>query len=311
MKVAIIGGTGFVGGYVVESLVAAGHQVSLLVREGSEHKSPDVAPWRKVAGDLDDTTALDAVVQGCDAVIFCVGLLREFPKQNITYENIQYQGVVRVVSAASRHEVKRLVLISANGVKIPGTKYQETKLRAERYVRESGLDVTIFRPSVLFGDPKGKLEFATQLHRDMVASPLPAVGFFSGFTPKRGQVLLSPAFVGDFAQAVCGAIESPATIGQTYLIGGPEILSWSEMIRRIAAAVGRRKWIVPMPIGLMKLAATLFGWLPFFPVTRDQLTMLAEKNIADPEALEQLAGRSLTRFDTDSLGYLRIKGPRE
>ncbi len=311
MKVAIIGGTGFVGSYVVESLVAAGHEVSLLVRKGSEHKTPDVAIWRKVAGDLDDTAALDAVVQGCDAVIFSVGLLREFPKQNITYENTQYQGVVRVVSAAIRHDVKRLVLISANGVKIPGTKYQETKLRAERCVRESGLDVTIFRPSVLFGDPKGKIEFATQLHRDMVVSPLPAVGFFSGFKPGRGQVLMSPAFVGDVAEAVCTAIESPATIGQTYLIGGPEILSWSEMIRRIAAAVGRRKWIVPMPIGLMKLAATLFGWLPSFPVTRDQLTMLAEKNIADPEALEQLARRSLTRFDTDSLAYLRMNGPRE
>jgi NADH dehydrogenase len=194
--------------------------------------------------------------------------------------------------------------MSANGVKQPGTKYQETKLRAEQHILQSNLDATIFRPSVIFGSPNGNTEFATQLYQDMVASPLPAVGFFSGLTPGRGHILMSPAYIDDVTTAICGAIETPSTIGQTYELGGPEILSWSEMIRRIAAAVDRRKWIVPMPIGLMKLAATLFDWLPFFPVTRDQLTMLAENNIADPGALELLAGRPLTRMDATSLSYL-------
>lgn len=311
MKIAVFGGTGFVGGHVIESAVADGHEVSLLVRSGSEHKIPAVPVWRTVSGDLNDDDAIDEVVQGCDAVIYSVGLLREDPARGITYENTQYQGVARVVAAALQHNAKRFVLLSANGVKIPGTPYQETKLRAERLVSESNLDATIFRPSVMFGDPNGKIEFATQLHRDMVASPLPAVGFFSGMMPGRGQILMSPAFVGDVAKAICKAIQSPATIGQTYAIGGPEILSWSEMIRRIAASVGRRKWIVPMPIALMKLAAMLFGWLPFFPVTRDQLIMLAEGNIAGPEALEYLCGEALTRMDTNSLDYLNKHEPRK
>ncbi len=305
MKIAVFGGTGFVGSHAVEALVDAGHQVSLLVRSGSEHRVPDAVIWRRVTGDLSDEMALDAVLSDCDAVLYSVGLLKEFPKRGITYENAQYQGVVRAAAGASRHGAKRFVLISANGVKKPGTKYQETKLRAEQHLANSDLEVTIFRPSVMFGDPGGRIEFATQLHRDMVATPLPAVGFFSGFMPGRGQVLMSPAYIGDVTKALCNAFESPTAIGQTYLIGGPEILSWPEMIRRIAAAVDRKKWIVPMPIGLMKFAAFLFGWLPFFPVTRDQLTMLAESNIADPHALEELAGEALTPMNSKSLAYLK------
>ena len=77
------------------------------------------------------------------------------------------------------------------------------------------------------------------------------------------------------------------------------------MIRRIAEAVGRRKWIVPMPIGLMKIAAALLDWLPFFPVTRDQLTMLAEGNTATRDDIETLIGRHATPFEPASLAYLR------
>ena len=115
---------------------------------------------------------------------------------------------------------------------------------------------------------------------------------------------MSPTYAGDVATAICNCLEQESTVGHTYVLGGPDVLTWHEMIRRIAAAVGRKKWIVPMPIGLMKLAATLFGWLPFFPVTRDQLIMLAENNTADPAMLEELAGRPLTAFEVDHLSYL-------
>jgi NADH dehydrogenase len=304
MKIAIIGGTGFVGGYVIKALTAAGHAVSVLVRPGSEDKLRQASFWRITPGDLSDDSAIDATLAGCDAVIYSVGLLREFPRQGITYENTQYEGVVRVVASAKRNSVGRFLLLSANGVKMPGTPYQETKLRAEEHLLASGLDATIFRPSVVFGDPQGTMEFATQLHRDMVASPLPAVGFFSGLNPGKGHPLMSPAYAGDVATAISNCVAQESAIGQTYVLGGPDVLSWHEMIRRIAAAVGRKKWIAPMPMGLMKLAATLFGWLPFFPVTRDQLIMLAENNTADPTTLEELAGGPLTSFDTNSLSYL-------
>ncbi len=303
MRVAIIGGTGFVGAYLTRALLEAGHEVSLLVRPGSESKvSEDV---RATAGDLSSEAALRATMEGCSAVIYNVGILREFPSRGITFEDSQYRGLVRTVEAARAVEIKRLLLMSANGVKKPGTRYQETKRRAEEHAFQSGMDVTVMRPSVIFGDPLGKMEFATQLFRDMVKPPVPAVGFFSGRNPETGALLMSPVHVEDVASAFVVALEDDATIGKTYALGGPEVLSWKEMLRRIGSASGRRKWILPMPTYLMRLAATLFDWLPFFPVTRGQLTMLEEGNTADPEMLRQLIGREPRGFTEETLAYLK------
>ncbi len=304
MKVAIIGGTGFVGSYIVAALEQDGHQVSLLVRAGSEHKIPAGQHFRVTSGDLDSAAALDASLSGCDAVVYCVGILREIPKQGVTFEAMQYEGVVRTVESAQRCGIRRFLLMSANGVKDPGTAYQSTKRRAERHVADSGMAVTVFRPSVVFGDPRGRMEFATQLHRDMVDVPYPAVGFFTGRSPQKGSVLMSPVHVEDVAAAFSKALADDTTIGKTFNLGGPEVLSWTEMIRRIATAVDRSKWILPYPISLMKILAALFDWLPFFPVTRDQLTMLAEGNMASPADLESLIGRPATPFESARLDYL-------
>ena len=305
MRVAIIGGTGFVGGHLTDALLAAGHEVSLLVRVGSESKIHQSERVLTTSGDISSQEALRSVMEGCSAVIYNVGILREFPSRGITFEESQYEGLVRTVEAAREVGIKRLLLMSANGVKQPGTPYQETKFRAEEYARQSGLDVTVLRPSVIFGDPEGKMEFATQLFTDMVRPPIPAVSFFSGRSPAKGAVVMSPVHIEDVASAFVVALENDRTIGQTFALGGPEVLSWQTMVRRIAAATGRTKWLLPMPIWIMRVGATLFDWLPFFPVTRGQLTMLEEGNTADPEILRQLIGRDLQDFSIDALGYLR------
>ena len=305
MRVAIFGGSGFVGSFLVDALIAAGHEPSLMVRLGSERKVKQAERCRLVAGNLSSTTAIDATLENCDAVIYSVGILKESPKQGITFEKLQYNGVVRVAESAKTRGISRFLLMSANGAKSTGTPYQETKFRAEEHVRASGFDVTIFRPSVIFGEPRGCMEIGTQLYAEMISPPIPAVGFFTGWRPHRGAVAMSPVHVEDVAQSFLTALRESSTIGKTYVLGGPEVLSWAEMLRRIARTVGRKKWILPMPIGIMKLAAALLDWLPFFPVTRDQLTMLAEGNTADPAALAQLIGRQPKAFDEAHLAYLR------
>lgn len=295
MRVAIIGGTGFVGGYLVDAFVAAGHTVATLVRPGSENKLLDDAA-EPVPGDLDSPEALRDLLTGCDAVVYNVGLLREFPRRGITFEQAQYQGVVDTIAAAKEAGVSRMLLMSAIGVKDPGTKYQSTKRRAELYALSSGLDVTVLRPSVIFGDPRGTMEFATQLYRDMVRPPLPAASF-SG-------VRMSPVYVKDVADAFVAALNDSATVGTTVELAGPEVLSWHDMVTVIATAAGKSKIILPVPIWLMRVGATLFDWLPFYPVTRDQLTMLEEGNTASPEPLESLIGRRATRFSPEALDYL-------
>ena len=304
MKVAIIGGTGFVGGYIVDALLDAGHEPHVLVRSGSQGKLHRASECKVTEGDVDSPDAVNAVVTGCDAVIYNVGILREFPREGITFEALQYRGAQTTAEAAKRAGVQRFLLMSANGIDSAETPYQTTKLRAEAMIRESGLDYTIFRPSVIFGDPRGTMEFATQLYRDMVRMPLPAVGFHTGLTPASGEVLMSPVHVRDVADAFVNALTDDSTIGRCFSLGGPEVVSWPQMLQRIAAAVGRKKFILPMPIGFMKLGATFLDWLPFFPVTRDQLTMLADGNTAEPDELAELIGREPAEFSPGNLAYL-------
>lgn len=304
MKVAIIGGTGFVGSYVTNALIDAGHEPSLLVRAGSESKVSRPDQVRVTTGDIASTDALRTTIEGSAAVIYNVGILREFPSRGITFEEMQYHGLVRTVEAAKAAGARRLLLMSANGVKLPGTPYQETKFRAEAFAADSGLDVTVLRPSVVFGDPQGKMEFATQLFEDMVKPPIPAVGFFAGFNPRKGAIVMSPVHIEDVASAFVAALQNDETIGETYALGGPEILTWTDLLRRIGSATGRQKVILPMPTALMRVAAALLDWLPVFPVTRDQLTMLEEGNTADPAVLRQLIGRDPQGFTVDALRYL-------
>lgn len=304
MRIAIIGGTGFVGGHLTGALLAAGHEISLLVRAGSESKVRRSDAVRMTTGDISSPQALRSVLDGCSGVIYNVGILREFPRRGITFEESQYQGLVRTVEAARTTGVTRLLLMSANGVKQPGTRYQETKYRAEEYALQSGLDVTVLRPSVIFGDPEGKMEFATQLFNDMIRPPIPAVGFFTGRDPEKGAIVMSPVHIDDVASAFVAVLEDDKTIGKTFSLGGPEVLTWPTMIHRIGKATGRRKWILPMPTWIMRAGATLFDWLPFFPVTRGQLTMLEEGNTADPEILKQVIGRDPKGFTVEALNYL-------
>ena len=304
MRVAIIGGTGFVGSYLVDELIRQGHEVSVLVREGSERKVRASPSIRLMAGSINSSRSIYDGLANCDAVIYCVGILREFPQQGVTFESTQFDGVASTVDAARVNGISRFLLMSANGVKISGTPYQQTKKRAEDFLIASGLKSTIFRPSVIFGDPRERMEFATQLFRDMVEKPIPAIEFFNGRDRASGAIRMSPVHVKDVARAFVASLNDTSTIGKTYCLGGPENLTWLEMIRRIAEATGRKKWIVPVPVMAMKLAASLFGWLPFFPVTRDQLTMLAEGNTANPEVIESLTGNAPLDFSPRHLDYL-------
>jgi len=304
MRVALFGGTGFVGGYLLDALVAAGHEPSLLIREGGAGRVRQPHCCRTNAGQIDSAAAIASTLEGCDAVIYNIGILRERRAEGITFEALQFDGVSRVAALATAAGIRRFLLMSANGVRAAGTAYQETKYRAERCVLDGDFDATVFRPSVIFGDPRGRMEFATQLYRDMVVPPLPAVAFHSGWLPSGGDVVMSPVHVEDVAAAFVAALDDPGTIGRTFELGGPERLTWREILGRIMNATDKRKLVLPIPIPLMKAAATLLDWLPVFPVTRDQLTMLAEGNVADPGPLTTLIGREPMSMNEASLSYL-------
>jgi uncharacterized protein YbjT (DUF2867 family) len=305
MQVAVIGGSGFVGDYLVDALIEAEHLPVLLVRPGSESKVHLARQCRVIEGSLSDANSIRETVRECDAVIYNVGILRENRRGGTTFENAHYDGVVSTANAAVRAGVSRFLLMSANGIYPPMTPYQETRYRAEQHVMRSELNYTIFRPSVIFGDPHGKMEIATQLYRDMIRPPVPAIGFHTGLKPATGAIMMSPVHVQDVADAFVRSLGNPATFRQGYTLGGPQEISWTGMLECIASAVEKRKVILPMPIACMKMVAMLFDWIPAFPATRDQLTMLAAGNTAADDELRTLINREPVPFTADSLAYLR------
>ena len=303
-RVALFGGTGFVGSYLVDALVANKLQPVLLVRRGSEDKVEQADKCKIVSGDIDDAEAIKQVIENSDAVIYNIGILREFPHRGVTYDNLQLEAARRVMDTAVASGVRRFLLMSANGIKFDGTPYQRTKYLAEDYVKGLELDWTIFRPSVLFGDPRGRMEFATQLCAEIIDSPLPAPLFHPGLLPfGAGRFTMSPVNVTDVAAAFIAALQDPATIGQTLHLGGPEAISWREILTRLAAARGRKKMMLPAPALGVMAAATLLDRFEGFPVTRDQIRMLLEGNAASPADLERL-GIAPRHFSSEELGYL-------
>jgi len=308
MKVALFGGTGFVGSYLVDALIEAGHTPRLLVRKGSEGKVRQPGRCEIVAGDIDRPEDVAACLAGADAAIYNIGLIREFPKRGITFEAMHYAGAVTAIDAAVRGGVQRFILMSANGVKPEGTGYQATKYRAEQYLAASGLDWTIFRPSVVFGDPRGLIEFCTQLRDEMISAPMPAPLFHEGIWPGgAGRFRMSPVAVENVAAAFVRALDTPASHGRIFPLGGPEALEWREILRIIAAAIGRKKVMLPAPVGLVRAVAGLLDGFEWFPVTREQLQMLLEGNACDGREAWALFGIEPIRFEPAALGYLRAE----
>jgi len=305
MRVSVFGGTGFVGGYLIDALLEHGHHPVLLVRPGSEAKVRHAGQCTLVNGDIADTGAVRKAVDGADAVIYNIGILREFPARGITYEALHFEGARRAMNAAKAAGVNRFLLMSANGVKSDGTGYQRSKYMAEQYLATTGLDWTILRPSVLFGDPRGRMEFATRLYRDVVRSPLPAPLFYDGLMPMdAGMFRMSPVHVKDVAAVFAQALEMPETAGRIFALGGPDALTWKDILQTIARAAGTAKWMLPAPVMLLKGIAAMLDQYAFFPITRDQLTMLMEGNTCDGYEPFRTFGLVTTPFNTANLSYL-------
>ena len=309
MRVTVFGATGFVGSYLIDALLEHGHHPVLMVRTGSEHKVNQPGKCTLVTGDIADPAAVRSAIDGADAVIYNIGILREFPARGVTYEALHFEGARRAMDAAEAAGVSRFLLMSANGVKADGTAYQRTKYMAEQYLATTGLEWTVFRPSVLFGDPRGRMEFATQLYRDVVRSPLPAPLFYDGLLPMdAGMFRMSPVHVKDVAAVFAKALDMPETAGRIFALGGPEALTWKDILQTIARTAGTAKWMLPAPVLPLKGIAAILDRYAFFPITRDQLTMLMEGNTCDGYEPFRTFGLMTTPFDTANLSYLRFDG---
>lgn len=272
MKVFVSGGTGFVGSEVVRQLLAAGHTVRCLVRPGSEQKA--AAGVERHPGDVLAPESLEGALDGCDAVVHLVGIIREFPGKGVTFKRLHSEATQHMVEAAEAQGVVRYLQMSANGTRADAVcLYHQTKWRAEEAVRQSNLDWTIFRPSLIFGPGDAFVNLIAGMMRRLPL--MPVIG--------DGRYRMSPVAVEDVAAGFVRALERPETVGQTYHCCGPQAFSYDELLDRIGRALGKDKVRkLHQPLGLMKPIIALFESIPQFPITRSQLIMLLEGNVCDP-----------------------------
>lgn len=274
MKIFLTGSTGFVGKQILQDLLDNKYTVRCIVRQGSAHKvahSKDTG-IDIVQGDITDAASLQGKLEGCDAVINLAGIIREFPGKGITFEKIHSGGTANLVHAAKSQGVKRFIQMSALGARRDGkTRYQQTKFRAEESVRNSGLDYTIFRPSIIFG-PGDKFVnlFARMLTTQQF---VPVIG--------NGRYQMQPVSVENVSMGFVKSIEQKNAVGKTFDVGGSEKVTFDKIIDIIGEVMCIPPHKIHIPAWIMSLAAEMLDWLPFFPVTHDQITMLLEGNVCD------------------------------
>jgi NADH dehydrogenase len=219
-------------------------------------------------------------MEGCDAVIHLVGIIREFPSRGITFEKLHAQATRNMVTAARAQGIKRYIQMSANGTRPDAhTEYHKTKWRAEETVRQSGLNWTIFRPSLIFGPED---EFINELAS--IIRKTPVVPVFGG-----GNYRLAPVAVEDVAECFCQALQKEETIGQTYAVCGPQEYSYDELLDEIGQALDKKSvHKLHQPVFLVKPIVALMENYSAFPITSTQLTMLLEGNVCDADETKKV-----------------------
>jgi NADH dehydrogenase len=307
-RVFITGGSGFVGAAVIDELLARGHVVRALVNRREIATRERLTPIR---GDLSDVPALERGLVRCDAVIHLVGIIFEHPGRGMTFERIHVDGTRVVIDAARRAGVRRYVHMSALGTRPDAvSRYHQTKYEAEQQVIQSGLEWTIFRPSMIHG-PRGDFtQMQARWARNQAAPYFFMPYFGAGVVGEGGAGRLQPVYVNDVARAFADALERPQTIGQTYPLAGSERLIWPQMHRIVSRAIVRTaRWTVPIPAWYARLVAAIAppALLPF---NRDQVIMSQEDNTADMARFEADFGWRPGGFSEQIKEYAGQLSPR-
>ncbi|GAB3596234.1 NAD(P)H-binding protein [Microbacterium tumbae] len=252
MRVAITGGTGFVGRHLAERL-------------------DDAMPVSRRSGvDLDDVDALIAAFAGCDAVAHCAGINREIGEQ--TFQRVHVEGTRNVVEAARRAGVKRIVMVSFLRARPDcGSGYHESKWQAEEIVRASGLEHTVLKSGMIYGAGDHMVDHVTKAVRT-----LPVFGTV-GFRERTARPVPVEDAVDVLVAALEGRIPDP-----TIAVMGVDEITLGEAIRRIARVAGRRPAFLPLPVWAIKALGHITEWTMVVPlVAKAQARMLAE-GVSEP-----------------------------
>ncbi|HZT88735.1 MAG TPA: complex I NDUFA9 subunit family protein [Stellaceae bacterium] len=300
-RVAVLGGAGFIGRYIVKRLATRGDVVAVGGRRATSAKfltlKGDVGQVALFNLDIGDAELLRAFLSGKEAVVNCTGILHETRQQS--FERLHHIGPAHVANLARELGIRRLVHISAIGADLRSTSaYARSKAAGEQAVRDAFPTAAILRPSVVFG-PEDRL-FNRFASLAVISPALPLIG--------GGETRFQPVYVGDVAEAAVRCLDDPDTAGRTYELGGPRVYTFRALIEMLLAEIRRKRMLVNLPFPLAELQARLMAILPNPPLTVDDVEMLKQDNIVSsaaqtladlgitPTALEAILPTYLDRF---------------
>jgi uncharacterized protein YbjT (DUF2867 family) len=299
-RATIVGGAGFIGRQIVRRLAARGAVIAVAsphaIRAGYLRPMGDVGQIATIDAGFTEEALLQQLIAGSDIVVNAAGLLAEHGANS--FDLVHRRGPALLARLAATAGVKSFVHISAIGADPHSpSAYGRSKAAGEAAVREAFPAAIVVRPSIVFGPEDDFFNRFAALAR--FAPALPLIG---------GATRFQPVFVGDVADAVLAALDRSDTAGRTFELGGPEILTFRQLMEVTLREIGRQRLLVPVPAGLAAFGAYFAEFLPSPPLTRDQIAMLGSDNVVTPgmpgleslgvtpTALELVLPTYLTRF---------------
>ncbi|GGA83041.1 NAD-dependent dehydratase [Arenimonas soli] len=278
LKLVVLGGTGFIGRHLVARLAADGHAVTLLSRNLGPHYDrllPPGVALREV--DVYDPDVLRSAFAGADAVINLVGILNEKGDNGRGFRRAHVELTKLVIAAMQLAGVRRLLQMSSLNAGRGRSHYLKSRGEAEAAVKASGLDWTIFEPSVVFGPGDGLFcRFAALLR---IAPVMPLA---------RAKAKFAPVYVGDVVEAMRRCLHLRGSRGEVYELYGPDVFTLADIVRLTARQMGLRRWVLPLPDALGRLQALVFDFVPGKPFSSDNFRSLMTDSVGGIDGLHRL-----------------------
>jgi nucleoside-diphosphate-sugar epimerase len=268
MKIAITGGTGFIGRHLARHLVEQGHEVVLIAR-GVDQREP--ATMKLCPIGVGNVSELTEAMHGCEAVAHMAGINREIGAQ--TYAKVHVEGTANVLEAARHCGVKKVILLSFLRARPNcGSPYHESKWEAEELVRNSGLEYTIFKSGVLYGKGDHMLDHISHALHTFPVFLL--VGFH--------RLKMRPLAVEDLSDVVMKSLVEGRLRNQTVPITGPEELTLRQVTQRIARVIGKRPLIFPVPVWVHEAMAWFFERTMTIPLAAKAQVRILSESLCEP-----------------------------
>ena len=277
--VTLIGGSGFIGSNIVKEIASTGVRIKVVSRNASSCGELRVCGYvgqiALVDADITNEKDLEKVIKGSDYVINLIGIL--FEKGKRTFEKMHVELAEKVAMFCTKHKVKKLIHFSALGCdKALTSKYAQTKLKGEEVVKSNYKDVTVLRPSVVFGAGDNFTNLINWMSK--ISPILPLIG--------GGHTVFQPIYVGDLATIIAMVLKdsSKKHIGKTYELGGPTKISFKDVMHEVLKVSKKKRILLPVPLFIANVKAFFLEFMPQPLLTRDQIELLKYDNVTKKNA---------------------------